>query len=89
MQTVAWEPVRDATYYDLVLWRDGERVLDLWPASARAVVPRNWRRNDIQGLLLPGRYLWFVYPGFGAKASQQYGTLAGNGSFVVATNKGG
>jgi hypothetical protein len=89
MQTVAWEPVRDATYYNLVLWRDGERVLDLWPASSRAVVPRNWSRNGVQGLLLPGRYQWFVYPGFGAKASQQYGTLAGNGSFVVATNKGG
>jgi len=89
VRTVAWDPVPDATYYNLVLWRDGERVLDLWPTSSHAVVPNNWSRDGVEGRLLPGRYLWFVYPGFGAKASRQYGKLAGNGSFVVATTKGG
>jgi len=89
VHTVAWDPVPDATYYNLVLWRDGKRVLDLWPTSSHAVVPNNWSRDGVEGRLLPGRYLWFVYPGLGAKASQQYGKLAGNGSFVVAATKGG
>jgi hypothetical protein len=73
-QTIRWAQVRGATYYDLVLWRDGKRVLDLWPTSARVL---------LHDRLAPGRYRWFVYPGFGAKASQRYGSLAGSGMFVI------
>jgi len=81
-QTISWRPVARATYYDLVVWQDGRRVLDLWPTAAAASVPLNV--SDAGGTGLgAGQYLWFVYPGFGAKSSKQYGALAGSGAFVV------
>jgi hypothetical protein len=82
-QTIRWTQVPGATYYNLVLWREGERVLDLWPTSARARLPRSGSAGRADRGLSPGRYLWFVYPGFGAKASQHYGALAGSGQLVI------
>jgi hypothetical protein len=84
-QTIHWKEVPNATYYDVVLWRDGKRLLDVWPTSARALLPRNM---SPRGGLSPGRYLWFIYPGFDAKALQHYGALAGSGVFVIEA-KGG
>jgi hypothetical protein len=82
VQPITWEPVTGATYYDLVVWQDGRRVLDLWPTAAAVSVPTNASDRGGDGLQA-GRYLWFAYPGFGAKSSKQYGALAGSGAFVV------
>lgn len=82
VQTINWQRVAGATYYDLVVWQDGRRVLDLWPTAAAVSVPRNARDQGGDGLGA-GHYLWFAYPGFGAKSSRQYGALAGSGAFVV------
>jgi hypothetical protein len=81
VQTITWQPVAGATYYDLVVWQDGRRVLDLWPTAAAVSVPQS--ASDQSDGLEAGHYLWFAYPGFGAKASRQYGALAGSGAFVV------
>ena len=82
VQTITWRHVAGATYYDLVVWQDGRRVLDLWPTAAAVSVPRNASDRGGDGLGA-GHYLWFAYPGFGAKSSRQYGALAGSGAFVV------
>ena len=82
VQPITWQPVAGATYYDLVVWQDGRRVLDLWPTAAAASVPTSASDRGGDGLGA-GHYLWFVYPGFGAKSSKQYGALAGSGAFVV------
>jgi hypothetical protein len=82
VQTITWRQVAGATYYDLVVWQDGRRVLDLWPTAAAVSVPRDASDRGGDGLGA-GHYLWFAYPGFGAKASRQYGALAGSGAFVV------
>jgi hypothetical protein len=87
-QQLRWDAVTGATYYNLVLWRHGKRVLDLWPTSPQADLPSAWSYHGIQDGLVPGRYLWFVYPGLGAKAAQKYGALAGSGILVVQP-KGG
>ena len=81
VQTITWRPAAGATYYDLVVWQDGRRVLDLWPTAAAVSVPTN--ASDRGDGLGAGQYLWFAYPGFGAKSSSQYGALAGSGAFVV------
>jgi hypothetical protein len=83
-----WNAVAGATYYNLVLWRDGKRVLDLWPTSPRVAVPTASVNHGSQARLSPGRYLWFVYPGFGAKPARNYGALVGTGVLVVQP-KGG
>lgn len=81
-QTITWRDVAGATYYDLVVWQNGRRVLDKWPTAAAVSVPLN--ASDRGGVgLEAGHYLWFAYPGFGAKSSRQYGALAGSGAFVV------
>jgi hypothetical protein len=87
-QHLRWNAVAGTTYYNLVLWRKGKRVLDLWPTSAQAVLPSTWSYHGTQDRLVPGRYLWFVYPGLGPKAARRYGALAGSGILVVQP-KGG
>jgi hypothetical protein len=88
LQRLRWNAVAGATYYNLVLWREGKRVLDLWPTSPRVVVPTTLVKHGPKARLSPGRYLWFVYPGFGAKSARHYGALAGSGVLVVQP-KGG
>ena len=61
VQTIAWRPVAGATYYDLVVWQDGRRVLDLWPTAAAVSVPQNASDRAGNGLGA-GHYLWFAYP---------------------------
>jgi hypothetical protein len=80
---VTWKSVSGATYYNLILWLDGKRVLDLWPASSRALVPKRVSYRGAHHRLQPGRYLWFVYPGYGSKASRKYGKLAWTGVLLV------
>jgi hypothetical protein len=87
-QTLRWSAVAEATYYNVVLWRDGKRVLDLWPTLPRVPVPTTSANHESRLRLSPGRYLWFVYPGYGAKPARQYGALAGSGVLVVLP-KGG
>jgi hypothetical protein len=86
--TLRWNAVANATYYNVVLWRDGKRSVDLWPTSPRVVLPATPVNRGPQARLSPGRYLWFAYPGFGAKSSRRYGALAGSGVLVVQP-KGG
>jgi hypothetical protein len=88
LHPLRWNAVAGATYYNLVLWRNGKRVLDLWPNSPYVVVPTTSVNHAPQARLSPGRYLWFVYPGFGAKPARQYGALARSGVLVVQP-KGG
>jgi hypothetical protein len=83
-----WKAVAGASYYDLILWHGGRRVLDLWPTEPGAVLSTAWSYDGKRHRLLPGRYLWFAYAGFGAKASRHYGALAGNGILVVRGSSG-
>jgi hypothetical protein len=82
-RTLHWNRVAGATYYDVVLWRDGARVLDLWPNSPTISLPTMPVNHGSKGRLAPGRYLWFVYPGFGAKSARHYGALASSGVLVI------
>lgn len=80
---VHWSPVPSATYYDLVLWRDGKRVLDLWPETATATLSATRTLDGARKGLRPGRYLWFAYPGLGSRATRRYGEMAASGSVVI------
>jgi hypothetical protein len=81
--TIHWAAGGAAAYFDFVLWRDGTRVLDTWPASAHTVVPAAWTYRGKRYKLTGGRYSWFVYPGVGRRADARYGALTASGQFTV------
>jgi hypothetical protein len=78
-----WTPVRGARYYNLQLWRRGHKILSVWPARPRYQLTRRWRYGGRSWRLEPGRYRWFVWPGFGPRAKVDYGRRMGPGSFKV------
>ena len=80
---LTWTPVRGATYYNVQLYRQGAKVLSMWPAHARLQLPRNWRFDGHRYRLRPGRYRWFVWPGFGKRSAGRYGHRIGAGTFVA------
>jgi hypothetical protein len=76
-------PGAGASFYDVILWRNGERVLDLWPTTARVTLPEHWRFHGKRFNLADGPYLWFVYPATGTRASARYRPLAAHGTIAA------
>ncbi|HJS94390.1 MAG TPA: hypothetical protein VJ741_09010 [Solirubrobacteraceae bacterium] len=77
-----WTPVRGASYYNVQLYRNG-KVLSTWPTRASLQLRRRWRFHGHRYRLAPGRYRWFVWPGFGKRSAERYGHAIGSGTFVV------
>jgi hypothetical protein len=81
---LSWTAVRGATYYNVQLFRaDPRKVLSLWPANASLQLKRTWRFEGRRYRLKPGRYRWYVWPGFGKRKAGRYGHVIGSGTFVV------
>lgn len=77
-----WTPVRGASYYNVQLYRRG-KVLSMWPTRATLQLRRHWRFDGRRYRLAPGRYRWFVWPGFGKRSAARYGHAIGSGTFIV------
>jgi len=54
------------------------------PARPRYQLKRRWRYGGRSWRLGPGRYRWFVWPGFGPRSKADYGRRIGPGRFRVA-----
>ena len=80
---VTWKPLGEASYYNVVVIREGQRVLDLFPDEPRVVLPRQWVHEGRRRTLSPGRYEWFVYPGYGERSAVRYGRLLAGGTLIV------
>ena len=78
-----WTPVRRARYYNVQLWRRGAKILSAWPARPRHQLKRRWKYGGRSWRLEPGRYRWFVWPGFGPRSKADYGRRMGPGRFEV------
>jgi hypothetical protein len=78
-----WSPVAKATYYNVQLFRDGKKILTLWPTESTLRVPSSWSFGGTRVRLTPGVYRWYVWPGFGARSASRYGKLLGTRTFVV------
>jgi hypothetical protein len=88
-----WAPVRGAGYYNLQLYRQagrgaqaaaqGTKVLSTWPSRARYSLASSWKYKGKRYALRPGSYVWYIWPGFGARAKEKYGDLLGQSAFIV------
>jgi hypothetical protein len=76
-----WTPVRGARYYNLQLSRGGRKILSVWPSRPRYRLTKRWRHNGKIRRLVPGRYRWRVWPGYGPRSKGDYGKLIGPRTF--------
>jgi HYR domain-containing protein len=90
-----WVGVTGATYYNVQVFRArsarstqaGRKIFSAWPARPQMPLARSWKFNGKREQLTPGTYIWFAWPGFGAKAANRYGPLIGQSRFVVKRKK--
>lgn len=81
---LSWTPIRGATYYNVQLYRNGSaKVLSAWPVHASLQLRHKWRFDGRRYKLKPGRYQWYVWPGFGKRRAARYGQRIGSGTFVM------
>jgi hypothetical protein len=78
-----WKARRGATYYNVQVYRDGRKVLSTWPKASELRMHKRWRFAGKRFRLVPGRYVWYVWPGFGKRADRRYGHMLGKKAFVV------
>jgi hypothetical protein len=81
--TLRWRPVAHSRYYNIQLWYRGAKVLSVWPSGTSYRVSSSWTYGGRAYRLAPGRYVWFIWPGRGAKAARAFGPLLGSSAFVV------
>jgi hypothetical protein len=85
--TLRWTPMRSATYYNVQLFRGDRKVLSTWPAHAKLQLKRTWHFGGHLWRLKPGKYRWYVWPGYGRRSAARYGSMVGKGTFVVTSAK--
>jgi hypothetical protein len=77
-----WLPRARATYYNVQLYRNGKKILSRWPRRPRFQLRMQWRYQGRLYRLRDGRYLWYVFPGFGPKTANRYGKVLGHSTFL-------
>ncbi|SRR6266516_3919669 len=80
---LAWVRVAHATYFNVQVWRK-RQIFSAWPSGTSLRLKRSWIYHGRRYTLSPGRYRWYVWPGYGARAARRYGRLLGASSFVIA-----
>jgi hypothetical protein len=78
-----WRAAPCAGFYNVQLFRRGQKLLSAWPRTPRLALSESWSYLGRERRLAPGRYTWVVWPGFGPFALGAYGSLLGQGSFDV------
>lgn len=81
--TLRWRAARKAGYYNVQLWRRGAKVLTAWPTGPHFRLERTWKYLGRSQRLRPGRYVWYVWPGYGQRAKARFGRLIGKSTFFV------
>ena len=79
-----WTPVRRARYYNVQLFRNGNKIMSEWPRLASLQLKRKWRFHGNRYRLKPAKYRWYVWPGKGRRAENRYGRRVGRRSFTIA-----
>ena len=90
-----WTGVAGATYYNVQLFRArsaqaaqaGTKILSAWPTRPQIALASTWKYAGQTQRLTPGTYVWFAWPGFGAKSANRYGPALGQSTFVVKASR--
>jgi hypothetical protein len=80
---LTWSKVAGASYYNVQLFHDGKKILSTWPLKTSLKLPKKWTYAGKHHALVPGRYRWYVWPGFGPRSASKYGKLLGGSVFVI------
>lgn len=80
--TLRWTEIPQASYYNVQLFR-GSKILSAWPTHASLRLSRTWRYAGRRHRLAPGRYRWYVWPGYGPKSDAHYGKAIGDATFAI------
>lgn len=80
---LAWDSVSGADYYNVQLWSGGSKLLSIWPKANQLQLTLTWIYRGNKHSFAPGKYIWFVWPGFGPLSRGKYGKLIGSSTFVV------
>jgi hypothetical protein len=78
-----WRKVKRASYYNLQLFRNGRKVLSVWPTKPHYQVRRSWRYNGRRHRLVDATYRWYLWAGYGKRSARHYGRLLGQRRFTV------
>jgi fibronectin type 3 domain-containing protein len=90
-----WRRVAEADYYNVQLFRDSgkaltgsfvtsaKKILSAWPRGTRFALKAKWKFEGRTYRLTKGTYRWFVWPGFGSRAQNNYGAVLGENVFTV------
>ncbi len=82
---LAWFPVPGASYYNVQVYRLGEKVLSAWPSRPSLPMRRHWTYRGRTFRFTTGLYTWLVWPGFGEPGQVRYGRRLGASSFWVVS----
>jgi hypothetical protein len=82
---LAWFPVPGASYYNVQVFRRGEKILSAWPSLPNLRMRRSWEWGGRTFQFTSGYYSWAVFPGFGKPEQARYGRLLGTSSFLVVS----
>jgi hypothetical protein len=81
--TLRWFAAPKATYYNVQIYRGRKKVLSIWPVKTKLKLTRSWTFNGRKVRFAPGRYRWYVWPGYGVRKANRYGKLHGGSFFFV------
>lgn len=81
--TLRWRPAARASYYNIQVYRNGRKVLSSWPSRTSLMLRRSWSFGGNRFRLKPGRYRWYVWPGYGSRAAARYGAVLVSATFRV------
>jgi hypothetical protein len=78
---LTWRRVPRARYYNVQVYRGSRKVFSAWPTRTRLQLRQQWKYLGRTQRLTPGRYRWYVWPGY--TNPRRYGALLGQSNFVV------
>ena len=79
-----WRALPRAAFYNVQVFRRGQKILSAWPSRPRFALHARWTFNGHAFRLLPANYTWLVWPAYGPPTHPRFGKALGVSSFFVA-----